>query len=61
MYVEQSSCSPTDANVVSFATDAMKRFRQLVLILWEYVTSFTATLSARYDDFVTAFSYSGCH
>ena len=41
--VEQSSCPPPDAVGVSFAADVIKRSRQLVLVLRECVTSFTAT------------------
>ena len=41
--VEQSSCPPSDAVGVSFAADVIKRSRQLVLVLRECVTSFTAT------------------
>ena len=41
--VEQSSCPPPDAIGVSFATDIIKRSRQLVLVLRESVTSLTAT------------------
>ena len=43
MREEQSSSPPPDAVGVSFAADVIKRSRQLVLVLREYVTSFTAT------------------
>jgi len=43
MREEQSSSPPPDAVSVSFAADVIKRSRQLVLVLREYVTSFTAT------------------
>ena len=38
--VEQSFCPPPDAVGVSFAADVIKRSRQLILVLWECVTSF---------------------
>lgn len=41
--VEQSSCPPPDTVGVSFATDIIKRSRQLVLVLQESITSLTAT------------------
>ena len=43
MREEQSSSPPPDVVGVSFAADVIKRSRQLVLVLREYVTSFTAT------------------
>ena len=43
MREEQSSSPPPDAVGVSFAADVIKRSRQLVLVLRECVSSFTAT------------------
>ncbi|KAL9978907.1 hypothetical protein ACROYT_G016491 [Oculina patagonica] len=43
MREEQSSSPPPDAVGVSFAADVIKRSRQLILVLRECVTSFTAT------------------
>ena len=43
MREEQSSSPPPDAVGVSFAADVIKRSRQLILVIRECVTSFTAT------------------
>ena len=43
MREEQSSTPSPDAVGVSFAADIIKRSRQLVLVLREYMTCFTAT------------------
>ena len=43
MREEQSSSPPPDAVGVSFAADVIKRSRQLILVVRECVTSFTAT------------------
>jgi len=43
MREEQSSSPPPDAVGISFAADVVKRSRQLILVLHECVTSFTAT------------------
>ena len=40
---DQSMCLPPDAVGVSFAADIAKRSKQLILVLRECVTSFTAT------------------
>lgn len=42
--VEQSSCDPPEAVGSSFAADVLKRARQLILVVRECVTSFTAAL-----------------
>ena len=43
MREEQSSSPPPDAVGVSFAADVIKHSRQLILVVRECVTSFTAT------------------
>ena len=42
--IAQSSCEPPDAVGISFATDVLKRSRQLILVLRESVTSYTSTM-----------------
>ena len=42
--IEQSSCEPPDAVVISFAADVLKRSRQLIVVLRESVTSYTSTM-----------------
>ena len=41
--IEQSTAASPDAVGISFAADVIKRHRQLILVLWECVTSFTTT------------------
>lgn len=43
MLLKQSSCDPPDAVGVSFAADVIKRYRQVILVLRETVTSFTVS------------------
>ena len=42
--IEQSSCEPPDAVGISFAADVLKRSIQLILVLREFVTSYTSTM-----------------
>ena len=42
--IEQTSCEPPDDVGISFTADVLKRSRQLILVLREYVTSYTSTM-----------------
>ena len=47
--IEQSSCEPPHAVGISFAAEVLERSRQLILVLWESVTSYTSTMVIEHE------------